>query len=346
MARRKLRIAVLMGGKTPEHEISLISGREVVRNLNRSKYVVLPVVISRTGKRWQLVSAHKLLSLPDPLKLKGTRKELVKKDEAEITGLNQVERRADVVFIAMHGPFGEDGTVQGMLELAGLAYTGPGVLASAIGMDKVMFRKVVEGERIPVPKYVVVKRGDVLTKVYKTLGKPPYFVKPHNQGSSVGTSIVRKKKDLPGALDLAFEYSGQALVDEYIQGMEVTCAVLGNEKPTPLPLVEIRPLKGEFFDYESKYIESGAEEIVPARISKGLTNKIQEIAIDVYKTIGCRGFSRVDFILKNNRYPVVLEINTIPGLTPMSLLPKAAKAAGISYPKLLEKIISFSVEND
>ncbi|MCH7641022.1 D-alanine--D-alanine ligase [Patescibacteria group bacterium] len=270
----------------------------------------------------------------------------MKREEVEIVSLDEIGGKADVVFIAMHGPFGEDGTVQGMLELAGLAYTGPGVLASALGMDKVMFRRILKSKGIPVPKYAVLRRGHILSKVKKELGDPPYFIKPHNQGSSVGTSIVRKKKDLPGALDLAFEYSGQALVDEYIQGMEVTCAVLGNEKPTPLPLVEIRPLKGEFFDYESKYIESGAEEIVPARISKGLTNKIQEIAIDVYKTIGCRGFSRVDFILKNNRYPVVLEINTIPGLTPMSLLPKAAKAAGISYPKLLEKIISFSVEND
>ena len=344
MKRSKMnKVAVLMGGRTPEHEISLISGREVVKSLNRKKYDVMPIVISRTGERWQLVSSHKLLSLPDPLKLKGTKKELVKKDEAEITGLNQVERRADVVFIAMHGPYGEDGTVQGMLKLAGIPYTGPGVLASALGMDKIMFREVLEGKRIPIPKYVVVKRGDTLTKVYKTLGKPPYFVKPHDQGSSVGASIVKSKNGLTDALNKAFEFSELALVDEYVEGVEVTCGVLGNEKPKALPLVEIRPLKGEFFDYESKYTESGAEEIVPAGISESLTKKIQELAVDVYKAMGCRGFSRIDFILRNNRHPVVLEINTIPGLTPMSLLPKAAKAAGISYNLLLDKIIHYAL---
>lgn len=342
---KKIRVAVLMGGRTPEHEISIISGREVVKSLDESRYDILPVVISRTGAIWQLVSPSKLLSLPDPLRFKDTKKELVTSQGKEIQGVrHMVDSKVDVTFIAMHGPYGEDGTVQGMLKLADILYTGPGVLASALGMDKAMFRKVVEGVRIPVPKYVVVKRGDMLTKVYKTLGKPPYFVKPHNQGSSVGASIVRTKKDLQKALEQAFEYSELALVDEYIEGLEVTCGVIGNENPIALPLVEIRPLKGEFFDYKSKYTESGAEEIVPARISKRMTEKIQKLAVDVYKTIGCRGFSRVDFILRNNIHPVVLEINTIPGLTPMSLLPKAAKAAGISYNLLLDKIIHYALK--
>lgn len=300
-------------------------------------------MISRTGERWQLVSPNKLLLLPDPLKLKGTKKEFIKNKDTKITGLNQVERRADIVFIAMHGPFGEDGTIQGTLELAGVPYTGPGVLASALGMDKIMFRRILKSTGIPVPKYEVLRRADKLSKVKKELGNRPYFVKPHNQGSSVGASIVRETKDLQKALHLAFEYSELAIVDEYIQGMEVTCSVLGNEKPIPLPLVEIRPLKGEFFDYESKYTESGAEEIVPARMSKKLTKKVQEMAVDVYKAIGCKGFSRVDFILRNKRYPVILEINTIPGLTSMSLLPKAAKAAGITYTQLLDEIIKYGV---
>lgn len=343
---RKIKIAVLMGGKTPEHEISLISGREVVKSLDKSKYEVLPVVISRTGRKWQLVSPGKLLFLPDPLKLKGTKKELITTREREISGIRQIaDDKIDVVFIAMHGPYGEDGTVQGMLEIAGVPYTGPGVLASALGMDKLRFRKVLISENIPVPKFVDLGSGESLSKVYRFLGSPPYFAKPHNQGSSVGASIVRSKNDLRKALDKAFEYSKIVLVDEYIGGLEVTCGVIGNEKPEALPLVEIRPLKGEFFDYESKYTESGAEEIVPARVSENLTKKVQEMALDVYRAIGCRGFSRVDFILRNGGRPVVLEINTIPGLTPMSLLPKAAKAAGISYPNLLDKIISYSIEN-
>ena len=341
---RKIKVAVLMGGKTPEHEISLITGREVVRNLDKSKYKILPVVISRTGERWQSLVPGKLLSLPDPLTLRGTKKDLVSQKEKEIQGVGQlVQDKINVVFIAMHGPFGEDGTVQGMLELAGIPYTGPGVLASALGMDKIMFRKVLASEGIPVPNYVIVEKGQAAGRAFKALGKLPYFVKPHNQGSSVGASIVRTKKDLPKALNLVYKFSDTALVDVYIKGIEVTCGVIGNKNPKPLPLVEIVPKKSEFFDYESKYTESGAEEIVPARISARLTKEVQKMAVDVYRAIGCRGFSRVDFILRDGKKPVVLEINTIPGLTPVSLVPKAAKAAGISYSQLLDKIIKYAL---
>lgn len=342
---RKIKVAVLMGGRSPEYEISLISGREVVRNLNPKKYSVLPVVIARDGKTWRQLSTKELLNLPDPLLLRGTGKEIVTTASRKIELLNSSEERnLDVAFIAMHGPFGEDGTVQGMLELAGIPYTGSRVLASALGMDKTMFRKIMLSENVPIPKFVVVKHGENFKHVYKVLRHPPYFVKPSNQGSSVGASIVKKRKDLGKALKLAHKYSTSAHVDEYIKGIEVTCAVIGNERPVALPVIEIRPLKGEFFDYESKYSESGAEEIVPARISKSLTKKIQDLAIKVYKEISCRGFGRVDFIIKNNKVPVVLEINTIPGLTPMSLLPKAAKAYGISYSQLLDRIIKYATE--
>jgi D-alanine-D-alanine ligase len=333
-----------MGGKTPEHEISLITGREVVKNLNKSKYKVLPVVISRTGERWQTLVPEKLLSLPDPLTIRGTKRDLVSQKEKEIQGIGQLAQdKLDVVFIAMHGPYGEDGTIQGMLELTGIPYTGPGVLASALGMDKVMFKKVLQSQKIPVPKFAVFEKGEGFKR--KVLGKPPYFIKPHNQGSSVGASIAKTKKSLRKALNLSFKYSDLALVEEYIKGIEVTCGVIGNKNPKPLPLVEIVPKKSEFFDYESKYTESGAEEIVPARISARLTKKVQKMAVDVYKVIGCRGFSRVDFILRDGGEPIVLEINTIPGLTPMSLVPKAAKVVGISYSQLLDKIISYAIEN-
>jgi D-alanine-D-alanine ligase len=341
---KKISVAVLMGGKTPEHEISLITGREVVRHLSESKYKVLPVVISRNGNKWQQVTTKRLLTLPDPLKLRETNRDLLLTSEGEIQNIKQISKKLDVVFIAMHGPFGEDGTVQGMLELAGIAYIGPGVLASALAMDKVMFRKVMLSERIPIPKYVVVKKGEPKLKVFRVLGSPSYFVKPHNQGSSVGSSIVKTKKDLNEALNLAYQYSETALVDEYLEGKEITCGVLGNKHPTPLPLVEIIPKKGEFFDYDSKYTESGAEEIVPARIPKRLERKVQQIAVDVYNAIGCRGFSRVDFIVRDNNQPVVLEVNTIPGLTPMSLMPKAAMAIGLSYPKLIDRIIEYALE--
>ncbi|MEK7111987.1 MAG: D-alanine--D-alanine ligase [Patescibacteria group bacterium] len=305
----KIKVAVLMGGKSPEYEISLISGREVVKQLDKNKYDVFPILIAKSG-----TGTEKVLKL-----------------------------EVDVAFIAMHGPFGEDGVVQGMLELASLKYTGSGVLASAIGMDKIMFRKVLSSQKIPIPKYVVLRKGGPRGIVKKILGAPPYFVKPSNQGSSVGASIVKGEKEMGKALKLAFRFSDTVLVDEYLKGLELTCALLGNENPLALPVIEIHPKKGEFFDYDSKYTESGADEIVPARIGKKITKRIQEIAKEVHNLIGVRGFSRVDFILKDNLTPYVLEINTIPGLTPMSLLPRAAKEAGYSYPALLEAIIKYAL---
>lgn len=337
---KKKKILVLMGGKSPEHEISLISGSHVVKNLDQKKYHVLPGIISKDGKRLQLVSVTKLLQQKDPLYLKGTNKDLVSSPDRELSGVNELSEKVDIVFIAMHGPYGEDGTIQGMLELAGIQYTGSGVLASALGMDKIAFRKFLSNEKVNLPKYVVVQKGDDIEKKVKTLGLPPFFVKPNNQGSSVGNSLVKSGKDLKIALDFALKYSNKVLVDEYVKGTEVTVGLLGDENPIALPVVEIVPLRGEFFDYDSKYRESGSEEIVPARISKSLTNDVQKIAIEVHKALGCKGFSRVDFILKDDKIPYVLEINTIPGLTPMSLLPKAAKAAGIQYWRLLDRIIS------
>jgi D-alanine-D-alanine ligase len=341
----KKKIFVLMGGRSPEHEISLISGKEVVRNLDYNKFEVLPVIISRDSGTWKLVSPNNLLNAENPLDLKGTHKELQVRDAKSIPSLRSVETVVKpIVFIAMHGPFGEDGTIQGMLELSGLNYTGSGVLASALGMDKIMFRKVLGKENVPLPKYLVLNKGEKLVNIQKKIGKYPYFIKPSNQGSSVGSSIARNRRELQKAVTNAFKYSKSILIDEYLKGKEVTCGLLGNNDPLALPIIEIVPKKGDFFDYKSKYYEGGAEEIVPARISKTLTNKIQDISIKVHKILGCRGFSRVDFIIKDNKYPIVLETNTIPGLTPMSLLPKAAKAAGISYEKLLEKIIKYAEE--
>jgi D-alanine-D-alanine ligase len=339
----KRKIAVIMGGKTPEYEISLISGREVVKNLDKNKYKVLPVIISRDGERWYPLAPSRLLSLGDPLKLKDTGREIIPQSEEKIQDSRQIlEGNIDVVFIAMHGPFGEDGTIQGMLELAGLKYTGSGVLASALGMNKIMFKRVMQAQKIPIPKYVVVDKKDSASKVSKVLGKPPYFIKPSSQGSSVGTSIARNFKELKKGLKEAFSYGPKVIVEEYIVGTEVTCPILGNDRPSALPLIEIVPLKGEYFDYESKYTESGAEEIVPARISKALSRKVQKIAIDVFASVGCRGFARVDFLIDKQNRPYVLEVNTIPGLTPMSLFPKSAKAAGISYSQLLDKILNYA----
>lgn len=307
---KKLKIAVLMGGVSTEHEISLISGREVIKNLDKKKYKVVPVIISKNG-----------------------------------SGADRIANtKPDIVFIALHGEYGEDGTIQGMLEMEGIPYTGSKVLASAIGMDKVVFRKLMNFHNIPVPKYQVLKKSGKHLAIDRKLGKMPYFVKPVSGGSSVGASLAMNSRQLKKSIKLAFKFDDRILIDEYIKGKEFTVAVMGNDKPRALPVVEIKPLKGNFFDYASKYTESGAEEIVPAKISKALTLKVQKMAAEVYKVVGCRGFGRVDFILGKNNNPFVLEINTIPGLTPISLFPKEALAAGLSYPRLLDMIIKYAIE--
>ena len=293
----KLKVTVLMGGRSSEREISLISGEEVVRNLDKKKYEVEKVV-------W----GDSLDSL--------------------------VKIKTDVVFIAMHGKDGEDGRVQAVLDLMGINYTGSGVLASALGMDKIAFKKAIDHLGVLIPKWQIYDGGD------GEMGWP-CVVKPTNQGSSRGVSVVKRKGDFAKAIREAKKYEGKVMVEEYIEGIEVSCGVLGNEKATALPVVEICP-KNDFFDYEAKYTEGKCEEIVPARISKKAEKEIRRQSVEIFKAIGCRGFARVDFILKESGKLYVLEINTIPGLTPQSLLPKEAVAVGMSYSQLLDKIIEFS----
>lgn len=340
----KLNVIVLMGGKSVEHEVSVLSGINVVTSLDPKKYKILPVVISKTGAKWKLTTKASLLKITDPLKLKGTNSEITLTEEKLISGVASLsETTSNVVFIAMHGPYGEDGTIQGMLELTGIPYTGSGVLASAIGMDKETFRKLMIQAGLPIPKWVVITKADKnILKIVKKIGGFPYFVKPNDQGSSVGASIARNKTQLLKTVNEAFIFSDKVLVDEYIEGTELTCGVLGNDKLIALPSVEIVP-KGEFFDYESKYSESGSEEIIPAGISKKNEKAARELAIKVFKTIGAKGFARVDFILRRDKL-YILEINTIPGLTKLSLLPKEASTAGIDYPKLLDMIIGYAIK--
>jgi D-alanine-D-alanine ligase len=342
----KKRVIVLMGGKTPEHAVSLVSGREVVRHLSKRKHQVLPVIISPDGEQWRLKPINQILRLSPA----GVGKFLSAKKVIKVQGTSVSRQlvptinknlQPDVVFLAMHGPFGEDGTIQGMLELSGVPYTGSGVLASALGMDKIMFRKVMEREKIPTPKYMIFRLKDPQKKIFSKFTLP-LIVKPSNQGSSVGVSLVFSRKKLRQALELAFSFSREILIEEYLKGTEVSCGVLGNDRPKSLPVVEIVP-RTDFFDYDAKYHSAMCEEIVPARISKKQTKLVQELAVRVFKVIGCRGFGRVDMIIRRGR-PYVLEINTIPGLTPNSLFPKEAAAAGISYSRLLDRIIELALE--
>lgn len=303
---KKIKVVVIMGGLSSEYEVSIMSGKEIAKNLDKNKYLVYPIVIDKKGG-----------------------------------GLEKIAKiKPDVAFLALHGKFGEDGKIQGYLESLGIKHTGSGILASAIGMNKIIFRKIVEKNNILSPKYIVV---DKKNSSAKPPFKPPYFVKPFDGGSSVGVSLAPNLKELPKAIAIALKYSDMALIEKYIKGTEVSCGVLGNENPKALPVIEIRPNKNIFFDYKSKYSKKGANEIAPARISEELTKRIQKLSLSVYKIIGCSGYARVDFMLENGNKPVVLEINTLPGMTANSLLPKEARAAGISYSELLDMIISFAV---
>ena len=307
--KKKLKVAVIMGGNSPEHDISVISGNEVVKNLEKAKYEILPITIPRNGN----------MSNPN-----------------KIIQANNI----DMVFVAMHGAGGEDGKIQSFLELMNIPYTGYGVLASALAMDKKFSKKMFAQAGLTVPVGVGVDKNFKVEEIWKKLS-PPVFVKPSTAGSSVGVSKVKEKKDLKKAIVKALKYSNEAIVDEFIQGTEVTCAILGNENPVALPVIEI-VTKNEFFDFEAKYSEALTEEIVPARINPRLTKKVQATALTAYEALGCRGFGRVDMIIKNGKI-YVLEVNTIPGLTPASLLPKAARASGLSFSQLLDTVISLAV---
>jgi len=284
---KKIRVAVLMGGKSSEREVSLSSGAGVLKNLDREKYEV-----------WGIDVPSALYKLE--------------------------EIKPDLAFIILHGKGGEDGVIQGYLETLGIKYTGCGVLASAIGMNKRIFRMIAE------------RKGILMAKETKQV---PCVVKPVNGGSSVGVTIVKDQNNLEKAIEEARKYDKEVIVEEYIEGVEVSCGILGE---SILPIIEIVPKK-EFFDYEAKYTEGMSEEICPARLSREVTKKVGEIAMKVFKMIEGKGFARVDFIIKDNR-PYLLEINTLPGMTPNSLLPKEAKALGMNYSQMLDRIIDLALK--
>lgn len=329
-----------MGGNTSEHEVSLASGIEVSKALEKKGHQVIPLIVSRNGHSWNRLTMRDLYSLPDPLNRNNRGKQIIKISRKNMAGPGKMaDGEIDMCFIAMHGTCGEDGTIQGMLELFGIAYTGCGVLASALGMDKQMFRKFLDGLKITYPKY------QVLSKIGRIgVEKYPVFVKPNRGGSSVGVSKVNNNYELNKALKLAFAYDQQVLVEEGVEGREFTCGILGNTKVQEvLPVVEIMA-ENDFFDYNSKYLSEKTLEVCPANIENSLAEKISDISLRIFREIGAKGMIRVDLMVDKNNQPYVLEINTIPGLTPVSLLPKAAKVAGYSYEDLIDKICQFSLD--
>jgi D-alanine-D-alanine ligase len=296
-----------MGGRSSEHQVSLGSARSVIEGLDSDRYDVVPVEIPREGP-W-----------------------LLGPEEAE--GL-------DVVFPVLHGPFGEDGAVQGLLELAGVAYVGAGVTASGLCMDKDLFKSVMRDKDIPVARSLTVRGGEQAKSPYGF----PCVVKPARLGSSVGISVVHREEDFPAAVELAFFHDEKILVEEFVEGVEVECSVLGNADPVASLPGEIVPLASDWYDYEAKYAEGGMELVIPPRVSDESVARVQELAVASFVASDCEGMARVDFFVRPGGEVVVNELNTIPGFTATSVYAKLFEASGIPYPELLDRLVELALE--
>lgn len=307
--KKKLKIGVLFGGKSAEHEISIRSSKNILAALDRTKYSITPVKIPKSG-RFDL----------------------------------NVVKKFDVIFPVLHGPFGEDGSMQGLLKQAGVPFVGPGVLGSAVGMDKDVMKRLFRDAGVPIGKFLVFHAGDAISfrDVSKKLGSPLY-IKPANMGSSVGVHKAKNEKEFrAGVLD-AFKYDTKIIVEENIVGREVECSVLGNEKPLASLPGEI-VAANQFYSYKAKYLsktESRTE--IPVKLPKAVIKKIQIVAVRAYRALCCEGLSRVDFFVKKNGDVLVNEINTIPGFTSISMYPKMWEASGLLLPRLLDRLIDLAI---
>jgi D-alanine-D-alanine ligase len=351
--RKKLRVAILFGGKSAEHEISLISARNIVEAIDKNKYEIISIGIDQQG-RWFVDDGARLLCGSDRAKVEFEGR---KNSAAVLPGATQtpmirvVPRRAlgevDVVFPVLHGPFGEDGTVQGLLKLANLPFVGAGVLGSAVGMDKDVMKRLLRDAKIPVPKFLAFDRGAArqidFANLKRNLGLP-LFVKPANLGSSVGISKVGNLEQFIRATKEAFRYDNKILIEESIRGRELECSVLGNENPIVSVPGEIIT-RHEFYSYDAKYLdEKGARLVIPAKLPKRIAKQVQQMAVRTFKTLCCEGMARVDFFLRNDQELLVNEINTIPGFTKISMYPKLWEASGIPYGELIDRLIQLALE--
>ena len=312
----KLRVAIVYGGRSGEHEISLRSAQSIRQALDPARYKVIEYFISPEGK-WR----------PRPI-------------VPEPHGNPEI----DVVFPVLHGTFGEDGTMQGLLDLADLAYVGPGTLASALAMDKDVFKRVMRAHDLPVVEAVIM-RSDKLDPAAAMAALPfPMFVKPANLGSSVGISKAKSAEDLDKALTEAAQYDSKIVVERGIEGREFECAVLGNLDPIASTPCEILPSR-EFYDYDDKYLLDAARIELPAKLTPAQTEEMQRLAVECFKATGCEGMSRVDFLMERATGKLFInEINTIPGFTSISMYPKMWEYSGVPYPMLLDKLIELAIE--
>ena len=384
---KKLRVGVLFGGRSGEHEVSLLSAASVLKAIDKKKYIVVPIGITKEG-RWvtaahaerllkgHAVSAHRSSRLragdPDTTSaaavlargegvvvppMPGENHSALVPFETSASELQPAHSsiNVDIIFPVLHGTFGEDGTIQGLMELADIAYVGAGVLGSAAGMDKDVMKRLFRDAGIPIVKHVTVLRSawrmnpkNVRKQIESAL-KYPVFVKPANLGSSVGISKVHGAAELAAAMDDAARYDRKIVVEEGVGGKkhkarEIECSVLGNEHPVASVPGEIVPIK-EFYDYSAKYLVKGSKSIIPAKLPLSAQNEVRRLAVAAFRAVDCAGLARVDFLMDpRNGKMFVNEINTMPGFTSISMYPKMWAASGISYPELMDRLIQLGLE--
>ena len=348
---KKIVVGILFGGKSAEHEVSLQSAKNIFEAIDRQKFEPVLIGIDKSG-RWLLYEApfHEaygfLLNSGDPKKISlnhdGKPVAIFPENRSSLYG---TQISVDVIFPVLHGPFGEDGTIQGLLKLADIPFVGPGVLGSAIGMDKDVMKRLLRDAGIPTAKFLTLKSHEPPPPFAVIVGRlgEPFFIKPANMGSSVGISKIYNEDGYIAALKDAFQYDTKILIEEYICGQELECAVLGNEIPAVSIIGEIIPFH-DFYSYDAKYIdENGAALKIPAELDAGIQKQLQDMAVKVFQTLCCEGLSRVDFFLKKNGEIFVNEINTMPGFTKISMYPKLWEASGISYTELITRLIELAM---
>ncbi len=343
----KQRLGVIFGGRSVEHEVSVVSAMEVLAAADSDRFDVVPFGVTRDGRWLTADETRTQLDRDEPL--------FSKMIEADVPRLpHRPELIAaladlDVAFPLIHGENGEDGTLQGMLEMFGVPYVGCGVAASAIGLDKALQKELLGAVGLPIAGFEAVMAHDWALIQREIMGiieeefAYPFFVKPANGGSSVGVTKVRSREDIAAAMTAAFAVGAKALIEEAIDGREVECGVIGNESPEMSPIGEIA-LGSEFYDYNAKYLEDTAQIIVPADVPRGTAKLLQDMSLGAFQAIDGSGFARIDFFLASDGGPVINEINTLPGFRPVSMFPRLWAAAGVTYRDLITKLVDLALE--
>lgn len=352
---KKIRVGILFGGKSAEHEISLLSAKSVIDAIDKNKYEVVLIGINKTGEWFLQENSDQYLTNVDNAKLvqlKAAQNNvaLVPKETGNpLVSLSggKLNQALDVVFPILHGTFGEDGTIQGLLKLANIPFVGASVLASAVGMDKDVMKRLLRDAGIPIAKFLTVTEKNThqysFEQITNTLGLP-FFIKPANLGSSVGISKVKNKDEFEKALQHAFEFDRKIIIEEYIKGREIECSVLGNDHPIASLPGELIP-QHEFYSYEAKYLDqNGALFEIPAKLPAEIIENIQTMAIQAYQVLCCEGMARVDMFLTESNQIYLNEINTIPGFTAISMYPKMWEKSGLPYTDLIDRLIQLALE--